>query len=768
MTKKLISYYYVGIVIYLFLYYVMITLGSKLGAEFISPIGILFSFFVLFNVYRKSTDYRPTWLTLSLSAFIYALSDIAWGFCSFILKLNPNVITIFNFFYIIPAALLVVAGVLYMKQFLHGMNTVQLLLDTIAVSLSFFILFWFIIFKSNILNFVRDINAILLFIYILLDFMIITLIGIGFMSIRREKTNAGAYVTFLGAAIYACIDLIYSYIHFYNLDIPYSIADTIYSLGFIVMALGSLYSLSSKNKVNLNLKTNRRISRNVFLLAPIPIYTLLRGFDFKIICLFIFIFLIYKVLRNYVQNAIKNEGLLEDEKTLNLLLEEKVKERTKEIMSKNRELQYLAEHDFLTKTYNARYLKKYIDNLISDGVSENQIVVFYIDVDRFKIINDIYGHDIGDKLLTEISNRLLNLCLVKSIVARVGGDEFVLACGHNFNIEEIKAAANSIIDKCSLPAYIEKYVFNMSISIGISVFPKDATSRISLLKNADMAMYNSKAKGGNRYSLFDSNMASMILEKHEIELLLTAANFKHEFQLFYQPQININTNELVGMEALLRWNSPVKGNIPPDKFIKIAEEVGYIDKISDFVMETACSQIKTWNNKYKKNLKMGINVSPLQLESTVFIDKLNAIMTKYSLAPSWIDIEVTETVAMKGEATISQIFLMLNAMGISTSIDDFGTGYSSLSYIQQFSFDRIKIAKELVDSITTNLDRQHIVKAIITMADALDIITIAEGIETEKQLELLKELGCNEVQGYFYSKPIPAEAFEEKFLKCIN
>lgn len=769
MQKQLLKYYFLGAFIYIVLYYLMIFLKIKSCLDIIPVIGIFFSFIVMFYVYKKVKHPNTTWLLLSLAALVWSLSNAIWAIYDF-LQLNPDSMRIFNILYLIPTMLIMLAAITYMKRFTSGMNAVQLIIDIITVSLTCFILFWFIILKGDISIFIKDIWNIILFAYIICDFMIINIISVCFMSLRKGKNNRSNYMASLGAVLYAIIDLAYSYMYFYNIYVPYSIIDAIYTLVFIIIAGGGLYVLSDKapNRVSSQdfmAKNIGRKGKDVFLGLPIIFYILLRGFDLKIIGIFILILLIYKAISKYVQNAIKNEELLEREKNLNTLLEEKVYERTKEIMLKSKELQYLAEHDFVTNTYNARYLKNYLDKLISENDSSKEIVIFYIDVDRFKPINDIYGHDVGDKLLIELSNRFNSLCLNRGIVTRIGGDEFVIVCNHKLSAGEIESAASEIIDKCSRPALIENYKFNMAISIGIAIFPKDAQTRITLLKNADMAMYASKMEGGNRYSLFNSHMSAAIFEKHEIELMLKNADYDNEFKLFYQPQIDIGTNKLIGMEALLRWNSPSKGNIPPNKFIKIAEEIGCTEKIGEFVINTAALQIGKWNRKYKQNLKVGINVSPKQLDNLNFAKKMNEIIIKYDLKASWIDVEVTENIAMKGETTLEEIFTTLDNIGISTSIDDFGTGYSSLSYIQQFSFNRIKIAKELVDDITEDLNKRHIVKAIITMAEALNVITIAEGIETEDQLKIVKELGCNEVQGYFYSKPIAAEEFEKKFLE---
>lgn len=288
--------------------------------------------------------------------------------------------------------------------------------------------------------------------------------------------------------------------------------------------------------------------------------------------------------------------------------------------------------------YNGRYFKDTLDNLLKIEDNNNKITLLYIDLDRFKTINDAYGHDVGDQILIEISKRLAMTNNDDNILARLGGDEFVILLKGSYIVEEIENIINDMIKFCNEPIYIDNYQFRVTLSIGVTRFPKDGDTRSTIMKNADIAMYYSKSKGYNKYSFFNSFMNSIISEKNEIEMLLRNADYNKEFQLYYQPQINIQTEKLVGVEALIRWNSPVKGNIRPDKFIKIAEEIGCIEKISDWVMKEAARQIYEWNTKYEVNLKMGINISPKKLDGINFIIKFQNIIDTYKLNPQWLDI----------------------------------------------------------------------------------------------------------------------------------
>lgn len=757
------------IIIYLIIYYISTILQSKLWCDILSPIGALFSFIVLLYVYKKSELLKSNWFVLSIAALIWTFSDIIWAICELITGFNPNNMHIFNLIYLLPNILIVISGIVYLKKFIKGLNAVQLFIDIFTISTSYLIMFWFLFLKSDMSLFVKNISSIIMFIYVITDFLIIIGIFVWFFSLRKVRAPSSIYITLLGTGIYAIIDLICTYEYFYDLYIPNSITDYIYIISFLIIAYGGLSGLKYINsewadKFYSQTKNLGNTKKSLVLLLNIPIYIIFKGIDFDKIIILLSIFVFYEILSNYVQKAINNEILLNNEKNINSILEEKIAERTKELLLKNESLEHISNHDFVTSIYNRRYLRKRLDDIINKKRPGQQITICYIDVDRFKTINDTYGHDIGDSVLIEISKRLEKEINEGTILARIGGDEFVIAIEGELSKDEIEKVVQSIIRSCNRTIYIENYQFNITISIGIAIFPIDAASRSAFMRNADIAMYDAKSKGMNKYSFFNSYMSNLILEKNEIELLLKNAEYDREFQLYYQPQIDINTNKLVGIEALIRWNSPIKGNIPPNKFIKIAEETGCIEKISDWVMNSAAKQISIWNKKYELNIKMGINISPNQLDSINFANKLDEIIRKYNLDSDWIDIEITENVAMKGEATLEEIFSIVSNMGVSISIDDFGTGYSSLSYIQQFSFDRLKIAKELIDNIATDMNQRHIVEAIVMLSEALNVLTIAEGVETKEQLEIIKEIGCNQVQGYVFSKPLAADIFEKDFL----
>lgn len=772
MNQKLKISIHSSIIIYFITYFIATVYESDFWGDILSPVGTIIAFIVLFYVFKKSTRMSLVWLFLSIGALSWAIADVAWAICELTLGLNPDKMGIFNVMYLMPNIFMLISSMTFFKKIIKKLNRIQLLLDISAISLSCITIFWILLMRSSVNMFIESTDNIILFLYMVTDFIILSSGVFFFLSIRKGKIPSGIYLTFFAGIFYSIIDLLYSYVYFYHVYISNSIIDSGYTLSFLLLAYGGLLVLkqSNGNQVNnfyLSLENSGK-NRKGFIFLLFPVILIIFGrFQYSELILLISIYVFYQGLSNYVQNAMENERLLIKEKNMNLILEEKINERTKELLLKNEELEYISNHDFITNVYNGRYFKNTLDYMLRKENNCDKITVLYIDFDRFKAINDTYGHDVGDEVLIEISKRLTMTNNKDNILARLGGDEFALMIAGNYNREEIENIIIDMINLCNEPIYIEKYEFRVTISIGVTTFPEDGDTRNILMKNADIAMYNSKSKGYNQYSFFNSFMNDIIVEKNEIEMLLKSADYNKEFQLHYQPQINIQDEKLVGVEALIRWNSPVRGNIRPDKFIKIAEEIGCIGEISDWVINEAARQISEWNRKYGINIKMGINISPKQLDGINFINKLKDIIDTYKLEPEWLDIEITENIAMRGETTLEEIFASLDDLSISTSIDDFGTGYSSLSYIQEFSFDRLKIAKELIDKISIDSSNNHIVEAIVMMSKSLRVTTIAEGVETYEQLDILKDIGCDEVQGYIFSKPLPAKELEANFLNDL-
>ncbi|MCY6371354.1 putative bifunctional diguanylate cyclase/phosphodiesterase [Clostridium ganghwense] len=425
------------------------------------------------------------------------------------------------------------------------------------------------------------------------------------------------------------------------------------------------------------------------------------------------------------------------------------------------ELRYFAFNDPLTNLPNRRYIKEELMLSIEQASKNNtKIAVLFIDLDKFKLVNDTFGHSVGDELLIQAANRLRKAIRKEDMVARLGGDEFIIILHDTKQLVQIEGVARRIIDVFKETFVLKEKHIHVTCSIGIAIFPEDGFDGETLFKKADIAMYRSKEDGGNKYRIYVDSMNENTEKKLEIAESLREALKRREFILHYQPKVEIRTGKITGLEALLRWKDPEKGLIYPNEFISIAEETGLINEIDEHVIELACLQIKEWINKEVNPINIAVNISGQLFSKQDFVDKLEGILKNTGINPSFIGIEITETEAMQDIKNAYNSVTELKKKNIKISLDDFGTGYSSLSYLKTFPIDVLKIDKLFVDGITKDKRDESLIKAAITMAKALEIKVVSEGVETKEQLNFLSEIGCDEYQGYLFSKPVPVEEIE--------
>ena len=423
---------------------------------------------------------------------------------------------------------------------------------------------------------------------------------------------------------------------------------------------------------------------------------------------------------------------------------------------------FLAYHDHLTMLPNRSLLQERLEMLID--CHQNNVpcfAVMFIDIDRFKAINDSQGHHIGDEILKIIAIRIQKETRVLDTVSRVGGDEFVIIIEGVDAIENIQHIARKILHVIEQPINIPQGEFYVSASMGISLFPDNTAHLRELLSYADIAMYKAKSLGGNRFHIFDDKLKTKAIEKLTIETGLHKAIENNEFEVWYQPQINVPENKIYAVECLVRWRSPTLGLVQPDLFIPIAEDTGLINAIGKFVLIEAINQLKEWNTKGTFDGMIAINITGKQLEQESFVAELLNIMEISKVSPSAIELEVTESTFEESKLKNVEKLHQLREMGFKIAIDDFGTGYSSLKRIKTMPVDNLKIDKCFVDNITTSKEDQSLVNIMLNIAQTFDVDVIAEGIETPEQCQALLGLGVVNNQGYLHSKPLPAEAFEK-------
>ena len=378
--------------------------------------------------------------------------------------------------------------------------------------------------------------------------------------------------------------------------------------------------------------------------------------------------------------------------------------------------------------------------------------VLAVDLDRFKHVNDTLGHPIGDALLQKVAERLQSAVRPTDTVARLGGDEFAVIQGNVSDVIGAEVLAKRIVDLLGRAYIVEGHLINIGASVGVAIAPADGADPDILLKNADLALYRAKTDGRDTFRFFEPEMDARMQARRSLELDLRKALAMHEFELVYQPQMNLETDQLVGCEALIRWHHPIRGLVSPADFIPLAEEIGLIVPIGEWVIRTACSEAARW----PEGLSVAVNLSPAQFKSKKLVQAVASALAASGLAPGRLELEITEGVLLQeNEANLATLHA-LRALGLRISMDDFGTGYSSLSYLRSFPFDKIKIDRSFISGGKANGDSMAIVRAIANLGASFGMTTVAEGVETPEQMNRIRHEGCTDVQGYFISRPISA------------
>jgi diguanylate cyclase (GGDEF)-like protein/PAS domain S-box-containing protein len=424
-------------------------------------------------------------------------------------------------------------------------------------------------------------------------------------------------------------------------------------------------------------------------------------------------------------------------------------------------LEYQATHDLLTGLPNRNMLNDRLQQCINFANRyKNKMAVAFLDLDQFKLINDSMGHEVGDQLLLIMAERLSSCIREIDTVVRLGGDEFVILISNIDNLNSLTTSIKRILTSVAEPCVINKLDYTVTCSIGISIYPEDGIKPSTLLKNADSAMYKAKKSGRNNYQVFTQELNEALTERVMIEYKLRLALERDEFHLYYQPKLDFSTGLICGAEALIRWKPSNEELIEPNRFIQIAEETGLIEKLGEWVITTACKKAKELKEKLGYSLPIAVNVSPRQFRQANLAQTIKKILDTTQLDPDCLELEITESTLIDDAAKFIETLHSLKMIGVKLAIDDFGTGYSSLAYLKDFPIDRLKIDRAFVSSLEKDPNNEAILKAIVVVGQSLKKKVVAEGIETKYQYEYLKSIGCDELQGYYFKKPLPEKEFE--------
>ena len=461
-------------------------------------------------------------------------------------------------------------------------------------------------------------------------------------------------------------------------------------------------------------------------------------------------------------------------RSFNLMLEtiesnQEEKDKANEALHINRrrleravkDLQYLANYDSLTQLPNRALCMDRIKYALKSAArAQSMVAVMFLDLDHFKDINDSLGHAVGDQLLKSTSRRLQDCIRSEDTLARLGGDEFVIILNNIFDSENVIDVVDKIVASFETPFKLSNYEVNTTVSIGVCTYPDDGTDVDSLMKAADAAMYKAKEAGRNTYEFYQSDLNKLANRRHQLANELRKAIKNDELHCVFQPQLNLKTNSIIGAEVLLRWSSPLLGNISPAEFIPVAESSGLIQELGSWVLEQTCRVLDDCLRQGIE-IRLAVNLSAVQFKQADLASQIAGLLRKYSIKPKYLEVEITESMLMRDVKKAVSVLEKLKEMNIRIAIDDFGTGYSSLSYLRRFPLDALKVDQSFVDQLVVDTDDTAITLAIISMAKSLRLEVIAEGVETAQQLEFLRENNCDDIQGYHFSKPLIETDFKE-------
>ncbi|GKU83599.1 bifunctional diguanylate cyclase/phosphodiesterase [Niallia sp. NCCP-28] len=712
--------------------------------------------------FRHKGRVKSFWMFLGLGVFSYLIGTVIWSYNAFILNPSGDLDKVAEKFWVGQNIFYTIAFFVLMSKIKSHLLTIRFFFDIVIAMSAAATLSWIFLINPILYHHANISFHIIELLYPILDlsvFVGILSIFIGTDSIFPKKTT---FFLIAGMLSQIIADSIFSYLKVMNLYAVGSINEPFWILSILLIGLSGIYHDSTSAKES---RKNNKRKESLFFKYSIP-YLGVFFLSFYVISLLYethplvigLLFSILLLILRQIFTLLENDRLVNDLNNLNEGLEIKVKERTDKLVETLNSMEYLAYHDVVTGLPNRRYMEKRLSQAISHKNSRcKQLAFMLIDLDRFKHINDSLGHSYGDLLLKEVGARLVDCLYPNEVVCRLGGDEFGLLM-EDTNVQEIEKVAAKILSVLRETYMIKELEMHITPSIGISMFPEHGRDLDSLLMKADTAMYKVKENGKNHYKVYDGTMSMESIM--ELENSLRKALERNEFILHYQPQISLYNNEIVGVEALLRWQRPGYGLVPPSEFILFAEETGLILPIGETVLWEVCRQSVSWREKGFSDLRIAVNISSLQFQNDRFIDTVSKIIKETGANPNNIELEITESIAMGLiEKTLAN-FSQLKQMGFQIAIDDFGTGYSSLQYLSKFQIDRLKIDRSFVSSLEKSEKDAAIVRLIVMMAKGLNFKVIAEGVEEEIQQSFLEEIGCDELQGYLFSRPLSADDCE--------
>lgn len=754
------------------LLYIFLLITTNMSIDMSNPIRKVYfvitpllTCLFMYEVYKSSTGKKKYfWLTILTGTFLYSIGMFIHSLNDFsFMNQQDTILELSNYLYGISIVLFSSGFLILLRTQKQKIYITQLFIDNLIILSVLITIIWVYILERtpSIPRYTKGEIIIPLIFGIIQLSGVYTLVSLSITQ-KNNKIDKGLIIAILSLTIHTILNFLFMATGILNSNVSIFI-DVLWGLSLLGIGLSGLFSRQDNQ-----LKNNKYKSRNTLLLISeiMPYFSVL-------VIMIIGISTWPNELPTVISGGIVIT-LLSFRQIINRIeknqfinkLEEKIVDRTKNLQAKSKELEFLANNDSLTGLPNRRALLDKVDkSLVTAKKKGNKLGVLFIDIDDFKYLNDLLGHDGGDKLLQKVSDRFKMLLENKEgyTVFRNSGDEFIIIVENTTSTKELKSFIDNLQEEMSKNIVINGYEISLSLSIGVSIYPIHGVERESLFKAADMAMYETKNKGKKGFSIYNDRLDHKYKKIYKLKNDIDKAIEEGQFTLYYQPQYNLHREKITSVEALIRWKHPRKGLISPEEFIPIAEETGQINAIEEWVLIEACRQIKKWQ-EMGCFWRIAVNISPKQLFQNNFIQYLSNTICNISIDPSYLELEVTENIYVNGEYSIEKL-KVLKKSGIKIAIDDFGTGFSSLKHFKKLPIDTIKINKEFVDGILSNLYDLSIIKGTITIAKSLGLNIVAEGVELEKQLEVLKYLECDMVQGYIIDKPMSREVLEDKYLQ---
>ena len=749
------------------LYAFFMFLNIPLAADALSALCALAPAVALLYTARHMSGFfrhRVPLILFSAGCFTWSVGDVAWIFLS-LNGANPAEDQTLWVLYFLTNVFFCVAFLFICFTHFSKWNFVQLFTDLAAILLVSALFGWIVILR-------RDWNSLARMFALdftgtaslFLDGILIIGVFQWFATARSGQIHSSVIVLALSVNLYAAVDIVYYYCLLWNMPYQSNVIDLLYSLSLIGIGFGAILIMRSGAEAPQlsNIGNNRRW----FMLFIYPLITVILGFARMEgvvvwpvdIVTYLIVILLHIGFSRYIQLAKENERLLAIEKAANQQLEQRVAQQIEAITR-------LACLDELTGLSNRKHFLDMLEDKFNRMPLRDTLAVIVMNMDRFKTINDHFGTEAADAMLVELADRLRTWVGADSLVARMGGDEYGLLLSGNRTESDLTAYCDDLTRLFNRPVSVAGNPLEVTVSIGAALRTADLLDGRQLLQNAEIALHQAKSQGYNHRQLFDPLMANASLSEGRVELLLRQANIEQDFELFYQPQFSLPDRRLVGAEALCRWHHSQLGFIAPGIFIPVAEKIGFIGKLGAWVLQEAARQASDWAARRVTPIRVGVNISPVQLNNEAFADDLTAIAKAAGASPALLDLEITESLMLHDTERFRHELSRLKELGFSLSIDDFGSGYASVAYLNKYPLNRMKIDKSLIDGLLVRGGTGFaIVKSIIGMAQSLGIETIAEGVERDEQLGQLKALGCNQVQGFLTGRPVPAGEFERLFL----